>query len=275
MYVYVHGRYDYWCRPESTDIHPPHWCGKNHIELQPPHGVCVCVCVCVCACVCACVRACVRACVCVWSVVIVHVYMCSGHSGPFKWSQYLQQPGPIPAPAHLFTQVCTCIYLKQRCTGLRIFSLGSHTLCYHVLSMRYIYSMVNKHCYFCWMYIYTTSNPHLPFPIIDPSTHVSPNLQDQRAAPSASPSPKTSQQPKVTSLHGFREGMRLEAKDRKHPSLTCVATVSELRGNKLLIHFDGWGTEYDYLCEPDCTDIHPIDWCKKYGRTLQKPKGDY
>ena len=171
MYVYVHGRYDYWCRPESTDIHPPHWCGKNHIELQPPHGVCVCVCVCARAR--ACVHVCVCVCVCVWSVVIVHVYMCSGHSGPFKWSQYLQQPGPIPAPAHLFTQVCTCIYLKQRCTGLRIFSLGSHTLCYHVLSMRYIYSMVNKHCYFCWMYIYTTSNPHLPFPIIHPSTHVS------------------------------------------------------------------------------------------------------
>ena len=70
--------------------------------------------------------------------------------------------------------------------------------------------------------------------------------------------------------------MRLEAKDRQYPTLTCVATVADLRGdNRLLIHFDGWGSSYDYLCEPDSTDIHPMGWCEKKGQDLQKPKGIY
>ena len=31
--------YDYWCSPESTDIHPKGWC-RDHIRpLQPPNGV--------------------------------------------------------------------------------------------------------------------------------------------------------------------------------------------------------------------------------------------
>lgn len=70
-------------------------------------------------------------------------------------------------------------------------------------------------------------------------------------------------------------GMRLEAKDRKYPTLTCVATVSSVRDEKLLIHFDGWGNEYDYLCEVDSTDIHPVGWAARHGHVLQKPKGTY
>ena len=33
-------RYDYWCKPDSTDIHPKGWCGKNgrRSDLQPPKG---------------------------------------------------------------------------------------------------------------------------------------------------------------------------------------------------------------------------------------------
>ena len=67
--------------------------------------------------------------------------------------------------------------------------------------------------------------------------------------------------------------MRLEAKDRKYPTLTCVATVSSVRDEKLLIHFDGWGNEYDYWCEVDSSDIHPIGWCQRNGKELQRPKG--
>ena len=35
-------RYDYWCRPESTDIHPPHWCNNNHRQLYPPKRTFAC-----------------------------------------------------------------------------------------------------------------------------------------------------------------------------------------------------------------------------------------
>lgn len=73
----------------------------------------------------------------------------------------------------------------------------------------------------------------------------------------------------------FKAGMKLEAKDRKNPSLTCVATITEVKEGKLLIHFDGWTTKYDYWCQPDTTDIHPIGWCAKTGKSLQPPKGKY
>ncbi len=31
-------RYDYWCEPSSTDIHPTGWCAKHGHHLHPPHG---------------------------------------------------------------------------------------------------------------------------------------------------------------------------------------------------------------------------------------------
>ena len=57
---------------------------------------------------------------------------------------------------------------------------------------------------------------------------------------------------------GYREqmdllsakGTRLEAVDRKHPILICVATIAAVdpsRTDALLIHFDGWGSEFDNI----------------------------
>ena len=70
----------------------------------------------------------------------------------------------------------------------------------------------------------------------------------------------------------FRPGMKLEAKDRQNPSMICVATVSDVNSNgKLLIHFDGWGDNYNYWCWPDTADIHPIGWCEKNQRPLHAP----
>ena len=65
--------------------------------------------------------------------------------------------------------------------------------------------------------------------------------------------------------------MRLEAKDRLNPNLICVATITDIRDGKLLIHFDGWSNRYDYWCEPDTPDIHPIRWCDNHGIGLQPP----
>lgn len=69
--------------------------------------------------------------------------------------------------------------------------------------------------------------------------------------------------------------MKIEAVDRKYPTLTCVATIKEVntRNKKLLIHFDDWSDDYDYWCKPDTTDIHPPMWCSKKGKELQKPQG--
>ena len=55
-----------------------------------------------------------------------------GHTGDFKWSEYLRQPGPVPAPAYLFTEVYTyyvtlysCISLQYvyTCSGLKLNSI--------------------------------------------------------------------------------------------------------------------------------------------------------
>ena len=31
--------YDYWCYPDSTDIHPAMWCNKHNKKVQPPKGM--------------------------------------------------------------------------------------------------------------------------------------------------------------------------------------------------------------------------------------------
>ena len=71
----------------------------------------------------------------------------------------------------------------------------------------------------------------------------------------------------------FRVGMKLEA--RLNPSLICVATITDIMNNELLIHFDGWTNKYDYWCRPDTPDIHPIGWCRENRTKLQAPKGTY
>ena len=78
-----------------------------------------------------------------------------------------------------------------------------------------------------------------------------------------------------SALACFKVGMKLEAKDRKNPSLICVATIIDINSeDELLIHFDGWTDKYDYWCEPDTPDIHPRGWCKKNIKSLQPPKSE-
>ncbi len=50
------------------------------------------------------------------------------------------------------------------------------------------------------------------------------------------------------------------------------SVVSE-SGNELLIHFDGWGANYNYWCSQDAIELHPPGWCGKVGWELQTPQG--
>uniref|UniRef100_A0A8C5LHT6 SAM domain-containing protein n=1 Tax=Leptobrachium leishanense TaxID=445787 RepID=A0A8C5LHT6_9ANUR len=70
---------------------------------------------------------------------------------------------------------------------------------------------------------------------------------------------------------GFRVGMKLEAVDRKNPSLLCVATVSDIVENRLLIHFDNWDHSYDYWCDASSPYIRPVGYCQDTGTTLTPP----
>ncbi|KAF0045389.1 hypothetical protein F2P81_001918 [Scophthalmus maximus] len=66
---------------------------------------------------------------------------------------------------------------------------------------------------------------------------------------------------------GFRAGMKLEAIDRKNPSLICVATIAAVVDNRLLIHFDNW----DDTCDASSPYIHPVGYCEEAELTLTTP----
>ncbi|XP_071807333.1 lethal(3)malignant brain tumor-like protein 4 isoform X1 [Asterias amurensis] len=74
--------------------------------------------------------------------------------------------------------------------------------------------------------------------------------------------------------HGFRKGMKLEAIDKKNPSLICVATVANIMESRFLIHFDAWEDMYDYWCDSSSPYIHPVGWCEDNGNILSPPN-DY
>uniref|UniRef100_A0A8C1J325 L3MBTL histone methyl-lysine binding protein 1b n=1 Tax=Cyprinus carpio TaxID=7962 RepID=A0A8C1J325_CYPCA len=73
---------------------------------------------------------------------------------------------------------------------------------------------------------------------------------------------------------GFRAGMKLEAVDRKNPSLICVATIAAAVDNRLLIHFDDWDDSYDYWCDASSPYIHPVGFCEEVELTLTTPAGE-
>lgn len=92
----------------------------------------------------------------------------------------------------------------------------------------------------------------------------------------ASPSPRQAfYTRKVTSnqTHNIRVGMKLEAEDRSN-NWMCVATVKDVMGNRLLIHFDGWDSAYDFWTEINSPFVRPVGWCSEKCVQLYAPK-DY
>ncbi|VVC36175.1 Hypothetical protein CINCED_3A008865 [Cinara cedri] len=75
----------------------------------------------------------------------------------------------------------------------------------------------------------------------------------------------------------FNVGAKLEALDKLTRTLPkqliCVATVADVLGNRIRIHFDGWTDDFDYWTDITSTNIHPIRWCDNNGRSLSPPSG--
>ena len=65
--------------------------------------------------------------------------------------------------------------------------------------------------------------------------------------------------------------MRLEVVDQRNPSLIRVATVAEVIGHRIRLHFDGWTDDYDFVIDDDSPDLHPAGWCNKTGHPLVPP----
>uniref|UniRef100_A0A2S2NZ86 Lethal(3)malignant brain tumor-like protein 3 n=1 Tax=Schizaphis graminum TaxID=13262 RepID=A0A2S2NZ86_SCHGA len=77
--------------------------------------------------------------------------------------------------------------------------------------------------------------------------------------------------------HSFYVGAKLEALDKltrtTSKQLICVATIADFLGNRIRIHFDGWTDDFDYWTDITSTNIHPVGWCDKNGRSLCPPRG--
>ncbi|KAM5219561.1 LOW QUALITY PROTEIN: lethal(3)malignant brain tumor-like protein 4 [Hipposideros larvatus] len=71
----------------------------------------------------------------------------------------------------------------------------------------------------------------------------------------------------------FQVRIKLEAVDRKNPSLVCVATIADIVEDRLLVHFDNWDDSYDYWCDVNSPYVQPVGWCQENGRTLRAPQG--
>ena len=71
--------------------------------------------------------------------------------------------------------------------------------------------------------------------------------------------------------NGFKVGSKLEAVDLREPALICPATVTDLKGPLLRIHFDGWDESYDQLVDMDSLDIFPVSYCASVAHPLQPP----
>ena len=74
-----------------------------------------------------------------------------------------------------------------------------------------------------------------------------------------------------TNKTNFLIGDKLEAVSKKSYDLVCVATVADIIGNYLLIHFDDWEKDYDYWTNSSSPFIHPIGWSKENKKLLTPP----
>ena len=65
--------------------------------------------------------------------------------------------------------------------------------------------------------------------------------------------------------------------------LVFYFTDKVLADGRVNVHFDGWTSHYDYLCDPRDTDLHPIGFVQfnsakltgGVNKTLQDPKGRF
>ncbi len=73
------------------------------------------------------------------------------------------------------------------------------------------------------------------------------------------------------STEQFRVGDRLEAVVRGHPETIAVASIKEINDENLMIHFDGWNVDHDYITTIDLYEIYPVGTQEALGRELHPP----
>ncbi|XP_057219326.1 sex comb on midleg-like protein 2 isoform X1 [Triplophysa rosa] len=91
---------------------------------------------------------------------------------------------------------------------------------------------------------------------------------------SAIPAPPSCfRQSRIPPSNDFKAGMKLEARDPRNSTSTCIATVMGMMGVRLRLRLDGSDNTNDFWRLVDSADIQPIGTCEKNGDMLQPPLG--
>uniref|UniRef100_G1MQ60 Scm like with four mbt domains 1 n=1 Tax=Meleagris gallopavo TaxID=9103 RepID=G1MQ60_MELGA len=78
--------------------------------------------------------------------------------------------------------------------------------------------------------------------------------------------------PSLTSDHGFKENMKLEAVNPVDPEEVCIATVTKLRDSYLWLQLEGSKKPIpDCIVSVESMNIFPVGWCETNGYQLRPP----
>ncbi|XP_053511730.1 sex comb on midleg-like protein 2 isoform X2 [Artibeus jamaicensis] len=80
-------------------------------------------------------------------------------------------------------------------------------------------------------------------------------------------------QSKIPPTNNFEIGMKLEARDPRNVTSTCIATIIGVNGARLCLRLDGSDDKNDFWRLVDSSDIQPVGTCEKQGDLLQPPLG--
>ncbi|XP_031465296.1 scm-like with four MBT domains protein 1 isoform X2 [Phasianus colchicus] len=78
--------------------------------------------------------------------------------------------------------------------------------------------------------------------------------------------------PSLTSDHGFKENMKLEAVNPVDPEEVCIATITKLRDSYLWLQLEGSKKPIpDCIVSVESMNIFPVGWCETNGYQLRPP----
>ncbi|NXC82402.1 SMBT1 protein, partial [Cercotrichas coryphoeus] len=79
--------------------------------------------------------------------------------------------------------------------------------------------------------------------------------------------------PSLTSDHGFKENMKLEAVNPIDPEEVCVATVTKLKDSYLWLQLEGSKKPVlECIVSVESMNIFPVGWCETNGYQLRPPR---
>ncbi|XP_075033707.1 lethal(3)malignant brain tumor-like protein 1 isoform X2 [Mixophyes fleayi] len=239
--------HDFWVNADCPDIHPAGWCERTRHKLQPPKGY---------------------------------------KDEDFSWTNYLRLTKAHVAPKHLFITPKIGAPPSLFRVGMKLEAvdrMNPSLICVasvtDVVEDRFLVHFDNwgdTYDYWC--------DPSSPYvhpvgwctehgkPLTPPQDYPDPdNFTWDRYLSETGATAVPAHSFHTWLPLGFKVNMRLEAVDRRSPSLIRVASVVDVEECRIKVHFDGWSHLYDFWLDADHPDLHPVGWCQRTGHPLQTP----